>query len=67
MEVSENVDVRVEIENHLESKKLTLGWLARITDFKYHTLYSIIKLKTVKLSDDKLAKINEVLGTNFTK
>jgi hypothetical protein len=67
MEVSENVDVRVEIENYLDSKKLTLGWLHRATGFNYHTLYSIITKKKVALKQDKLDKINEVLGTNFIK
>lgn len=67
MEVSENVDVRDGIMKWMKDNERNFIWLQAKTGINYHTLYSIIKLKHVKISDDKLAKINEVLGTDFKK
>jgi len=67
MELTENVDVRDEIRNWLQENRRTFAWLEEKTGIGYHALYSIIKLKHVNISDDKLDKINEVLGTTFKK
>jgi predicted transcriptional regulator len=61
-----NMDIRDKITDYLKDvAERDLGWLAKKTDIPYGTLYSIFKQKTVKLSEEKKAKINEVLGTQF--
>lgn len=67
MEVKEKIDVRDEVYNWLIKNERNLGWLSTKTGYKYATLYSIFKLKTVLVSDMKLDKINESLGTKFKK
>ena len=67
MSVVENTDIRCTISEWLNSNERTFGWLVKKTGYNYHTLYSILILKKVQLSDDKLEKINEVLGTKFKK
>jgi lambda repressor-like predicted transcriptional regulator len=59
------MDVRDEILKHLEDEGRKLKWLAQKIDVNYYTLYSTLKQKTIKLSDENKAKINKVLGTNF--
>lgn len=60
-------DVIEQIKAHLKAEKRSLAWLSEVSQIKYHTLYSILKQRLVKLNDARLAKINEVLGTNFQK
>ena len=51
---------------HLKSDQRTLKWLSLKTEIPYSTLYSIFKHRIVKLSTDKLDKINKTLGTEFS-
>lgn len=67
MGVKEKLDVRDEIKNWLNDNQRTLGWVAKQTGFSYHTLYSILTLKTVNISDEKLETINNLLETKFKK
>lgn len=67
MPVKEKVDVRDEIKQWLDANERTLGWLSKKTNYSYHTLYSILKLKTVQISDAKLKSINTLLETKFKK
>ncbi len=67
MEIKEKIDVRDEVFNWLTGNERNLGWLSTKTGYKYATLYSIFKLKTVLLSDSKLDKINQSLGTKFKR
>lgn len=61
------MDVRDEIMNHLKADKRSLAWLADETKLNYNTMYSIFSQKIIKLSADKLKKVNTVLGTKFKK
>lgn len=54
------------ISEHLNKEERTLAWLSRKTDIAYGTMYSIFVHRIVSLSQDKLDKINEILGTKFT-
>jgi hypothetical protein len=60
-------DVRVEVMNHLTTIERSMLWLANKADIKYPSLYSMLKEKTFNISEDNLKKINEVLGTSFTR
>ncbi len=50
----------------LEQQERPLAWLSRKTEIKYGTLYGILIHRIIILSDDNLAKINKVLGTDFS-
>lgn len=50
----------------LERQERPLAWLSRKTEIKYGTLYGILIHRIIILSDDNLAKINKVLGTDFS-
>ena len=67
MDSVETLDVQEQIKAHLKADDRTIRWLSEKTGVKYHTLYAILKQRVIKLSDERLAKINEVLGTNFEK
>jgi hypothetical protein len=54
-----------EINVHLKKIERSLGWLSTKTKFNYNTLYSIFVKESMNLSDERLDKINQVLGTNF--
>ncbi len=54
------------ITDHLEKEERTLAWLSRKIDIPYGTMYSIFVHRIVSLSQDKLDKINDALGTAFT-
>lgn len=64
------VDVRDiivdKIHLKLEEIERPLFWLAEKTGIKYNTLYTIMRQRTMKISDKYLPSINEVLGTDFT-
>ncbi len=67
MELTDKIDVRDKIMGWLDHNERNFVWLEDKTGINYHTLYSIIKLKHALISDDKLVKINEALGTKFKK
>lgn len=67
MQTTEVVDVRVAISEKLKKEGRTMVWLSESTGINYHTLYGILTYRHVNLSSDKLNKINEVLGTTFSK
>jgi hypothetical protein len=50
----------------LERQERPLAWLSRKTEIKYGTLYGILIHRIIILSNDNLAKINKVLGTDFS-
>lgn len=50
----------------LEQQERPLAWLSRKTQIKYGTLYGILIHRIIVLSDDNLAKINNVLKTDFS-
>jgi len=50
----------------LEQQERPLAWLSRKTQIKYGTLYGILIHRIIVLTDDNLAKINKVLGTDFS-
>jgi len=52
---------------HLEAEERPLAWLSRKTEIPYPTLYSIFIQRIMNLSDKNLEKINEAMGTDFTK
>lgn len=60
-----SVDVRDLIMEHLKNNQRSLLWLSNQTEYVYSTMYSIFKQKVVGLTDERRAKINEVLNTNF--
>ena len=59
-------DVRDEVLDHLKAIERPLSWLSTKADINYSTVYSVLKQRTFKFSDENLHKINKVLGTNFT-
>jgi predicted transcriptional regulator len=65
MNATLNMDIRDDIMEYLKKEERTLRWLARKTDIPHSTLYSIFKQKNIRLSDERRAKINSVLGTSF--
>lgn len=50
----------------LQHQERPLAWLSRKTQIKYGTLYGILIHRIIVLTDDNLAKINKVLGTDFS-
>lgn len=58
-------DARDEIVEFMEHTGRKLKWLADVTDINYNTLFSILKQKTISLSQDNLDKINKALDTDF--
>lgn len=58
-------DSRDLIMAHLANNGSTVKWLSSKTGIKYSTLYFIIKRKERVLSDEKKAKINKILQTNY--
>lgn len=61
-----NKDVRDEIIEHLKSIERPLSWLATKSDINYATVYSVLRQRTFKFSEENLKKINDTLGTSFT-
>ncbi len=59
------IDVRDVILSHLKDDERDLAWLARKTDIPYATLYSIFIQRTFNLNEERLEKINEILGTTL--
>lgn len=57
--------VREEIITHLRDNKRSLRWLAAECDINYNTMYSTIRLGTIKISKERLSLINKVLKTKF--
>jgi predicted transcriptional regulator len=51
---------------HLEQEERPLAWLARKSEIPYGTLYGILVHRVMNISDENLAKINKVMGTDFT-
>lgn len=58
-------DVRDLIMDKMEDDGRTLTWLAEKIDVNYNTLHSCLIKKTFSLSEERLDKINELLGTDF--
>lgn len=65
MATEEIIDVRDAIMEHIKADDRSLAWLAEKTGINYNTAYSTFSQKVIKLTDEKLSKINEVLGTDF--
>ncbi len=62
------MDVRDNIIAHLEKNERSLAWMVRQIDgANYHTMYSVLVQKKIKLSDLTLSKINKALQTKFKK
>jgi lambda repressor-like predicted transcriptional regulator len=62
------MDVRDDIIAHLEKNERSLAWMVRqIEGANYHTMYSVLVQKKIKLSDLTLSKINKTLQTKFKK
>ena len=62
------MDVRDDIIAHLEKNERSLAWMVRqIEGANYHTMYSVLVLKKIKLSDLTPSKINKALNTKFKK
>jgi lambda repressor-like predicted transcriptional regulator len=62
------MDVRDNIIAHLEKNERSLAWMVRqIEGANYHTMYSVLVQKKIKLSDLTLSKINKALQTKFKK
>ena len=59
-------DVRDEILDHLKVIERPLSWLSTKADINYSTVYSVLKQRTFKFSEENLTKINKAFGTNFT-
>ena len=62
----EKRDVRDDILYHLKAIERPLSWLSSKTEINYSTIYSVLRQRTFKFSQENLNKINKVLGTNFT-
>lgn len=63
---TKQTDVRDIIMNYLKEIERDLAWLSRKLDIPYATLYSTFVHKVIKLSQEKLDKINELFETDFT-
>ena len=62
------MDVRDDIIAHLEKNERSLAWMVRqIEGANYHTMYSVLVEKKIKLSELNLTKINKALNTKFKK
>lgn len=59
-------DPKQQIVDHLESIERSLRWLALKAEIPYGTLYGIIYQGTMELTQDRIASINTVLGTDFS-
>lgn len=66
MQTVESVDTKTLILEKLKTEERSLKWLSRKTGINYNTLYGIMAYPHLTFSKDKIDKINEVLGTNFT-
>jgi lambda repressor-like predicted transcriptional regulator len=58
-------DVRDEILDHLKEIERPLSWLSLKSGINYSTIYSVLRQRTFNFSEENMAKINNVLGTNF--
>jgi lambda repressor-like predicted transcriptional regulator len=58
-------DVRDEILDHLKKIERPLSWLSLKSGINYSTIYSVLRQRTFNFSEENMAKINNVLGTNF--
>lgn len=58
-------DVRDEINAYLKKEQRPLKWVSNNTTLKYGTLYSIFVHKVIKIGEERLAVINQFLGTDF--
>lgn len=69
MSVRELTGVKKQIYDHLKNvEKTNLRWLAfKLDDMNYNTLYWYFCTNESDLPDDKLEKINLILGTSFQK
>lgn len=67
MATKQAVDVRDEINKHLEENDRGISYLEKKTGLSYAHLYYIFVRKERDLTEDNLHKINEVLGTDFQK
>jgi lambda repressor-like predicted transcriptional regulator len=61
----ETVDIRENILASLKEKERTVAWLSRQTNIPNASLHHILKRKSFKLNQERLNKINFVLGTFF--
>lgn len=66
MTTKKAIDVRDEILTYLESEQRPLRFISNNTDIPYGSVYSIFEQRTMELTQEKLDKVNQVLGTNFT-
>jgi hypothetical protein len=66
MTTKKAIDVRDEILAYLESEQRPLRFISNNTDIPYGSVYSIFEQRTMELTQEKLDKVNQVLGTNFT-
>lgn len=58
-------DPRDLIKEHLKKIVRPLKWLSTVTDIPYGTIYGIFEQDTMELTQERLDKINEGLGTSF--
>lgn len=63
---TKQIDVRDTIMDYLKEIERDLAWLSRKLDIPYGTLYSTFVHKIIKLSQEKLDRINLLLETDFT-
>lgn len=65
METAKRVNPKKEILKHLKEIRRPLAWLSDVTDIPYGTIYGIFMQGTIDLTQERLDKINEGLGTDF--
>lgn len=58
-------DLRYKILDHLNKIKRPLSWISHNCDLSYSTIYGLFKQGTIKLTKERLNKINKALGTDF--
>lgn len=64
--VTEKIDVRLQIAEHLKDKGIKRSWLAAKIN-RSTTLIAFILSCKADLLDENLENINKALGTSFTK
>lgn len=65
--IMELTGIKKDILDYLEGTGRRLPWLAKKTGISYDTLYYTLKNQSAYFKQEKIDKINEVLGTNFRK
>ncbi len=59
-------DIRIDVKIELDRQERNISWLAKKTKIPYSTLYGILVHGIQEFNQERIDKVNTVLGTSFT-